>query len=201
MPGSGGDDNGKSPFLTFWTTLPGILTGVAAVITATVGLVTLLNSGSAGDDQPASSLGQPQVTTPATSSTTEPTAGEAEPEVLAHGRLAMVRGDQADLERGLIETSPRADLIFGPESTPHLFATASAFLAPGPGRGRPSEAAQAHSRHDTTSFRSSLNSIRAPFAFQPLSAMLRSSRLSPRPASITPSCAWHTASGGDRSRD
>lgn len=149
MPGSGGDDNGKSPFLTFWTTLPGILTGVAAVITATVGLVTLLNSGSAGDDQPASSLGQPQVTTPATSSTTEPTAGEAEPEVLAHGRLAMVRGDQADLERGLIETSPRADLIFGPESTPHLFATASAFLAPGPGRPTKRGCASALSaRHD-----------------------------------------------------
>ena len=132
--GSEADNNGKTRFLTFWTTLPGILTGVAAVITATVGLITLLNSGSTGNETPASSLGQAQVTTPATSSTMEPAGARSKPDVRANGSLTMARGDYADLERGLIEISPNADLIFGPESTPHLFATASAFLAPRPGR-------------------------------------------------------------------
>lgn len=34
----------------FWTTLPGILTGLAAVITALVGLFTLLGLGEEGDN-------------------------------------------------------------------------------------------------------------------------------------------------------
>jgi len=147
-PSSDSDDNGNSGFLTFWTTLPGILTGVAAVITAIVGLVTLLSSVGNDSKRPAATVGPAQVTTTAPSSTTAPaaeattqsTTRQANPgEALSHGRLEMMRGDYADLERGVTEASANADLIFGPESTPHLFGTASASLAPS--RGRPTKRA------------------------------------------------------------
>ena len=46
------------------------------------------------------------------------------------GRLSLRSGDSADLEQRQIATSPSADLIFGPESTPTIHATGSSFLAP-----------------------------------------------------------------------
>jgi hypothetical protein len=143
-PQAGSDDDRNSRFLTFWTTLPGILTGVAAVITAIVGLITLLNSGGSHDERATSSVGQARVTPATTNSTTAPpTAGTTTQSstgqvnsgaVLAQGRLEMMRGDHADLERGSIGIEPNADLMFGPESTPHLFGTGSAYLASSQGR-------------------------------------------------------------------
>jgi hypothetical protein len=146
-PSSESGGKGQGRFLAFWTTLPGILTGVAALLTAIVGLVALLNSGSSGDSTPASVPGASSVTTPVK----KPGVTGAETSgVLAHGRLALTRGDYADLERGLIEISPTADLIFGPESTPHLFATADAFLVPTHGAGSKRVCTTALSaRHDT----------------------------------------------------
>ena len=123
-PTSEAEGKGKG-FLAFWTTLPGILTGVAAVLTAIVGLITVLHSGSSGSST-ASPSGQASVTTSAaTQSTPSPVAG-----VLAQGRLAMTRGDSGDLERGVIEISTNSDVTFGPEVTPFLHAAGTAFLAP-----------------------------------------------------------------------
>jgi hypothetical protein len=47
-----------------------------------------------------------------------------------NGRLALHRGDEADLEQGLIGLSPNDDVMCGPESTPYLHAAGTAFLAP-----------------------------------------------------------------------
>lgn len=149
-PSSESEGKGKGRFLAFWTTLPGILTGVAALLTAIVGLVALLTSGGGGSNAPASAQRSASVTTPATTSVTKPgTASAKTSEVLAHGRLALTRGDYADLERDLIEISPNADLIFGPESTPNLFAAPPAFLSPtkGPASKRACTTALS-ARHD-----------------------------------------------------
>jgi hypothetical protein len=44
----------KGGFLAFWTTLPGILTGLAALITAVVGAIGLWKSQSGGNHPSAS---------------------------------------------------------------------------------------------------------------------------------------------------
>ena len=116
------DDSGKgkSGFLAFWTTLPGILTGVAAVVTAFVGLATFLRSTESAAVATTSRVTQPAALTAA------PAGGG----VLSHGRLSLRSGDQTDLETGVIGTSSGTDLSFGPESTPWLHAGADAFFAP-----------------------------------------------------------------------
>src|SRR3954451_22974036 len=98
------DDSGKakSGFLAFWTTLPGILTGVAAVITAFVGLATFLRSDTPSTEPAART--EPAQTTAATGSG-----------ILSRGRLSLRSGDQADLETGVIGVSTGTDLSFGPE--------------------------------------------------------------------------------------
>jgi hypothetical protein len=123
----------KGGFLAFWTTLPGILTGVAAVITASLGLATFLHSNkpSVRAAVTPSTDTQPAATTVATSATGA-AAGAA---ILAHGRLSLRRGDEADLETGVIENSLSTDLSFGPESTPwlHTAGGGDSFFAPVPG--------------------------------------------------------------------
>ncbi|MGH9278133.1 MAG: serine/threonine-protein kinase [Acidimicrobiales bacterium] len=59
-----------------------------------------------------------------------PGAGRPPGAVLAQGQLALDRTEYADLEAGRIGLSERADVIFGPEVTPHLFGSLPAFLAP-----------------------------------------------------------------------
>jgi len=125
-------------FLAFWTTLPGILTGVAAVITAIAGLIiywqtTGTSTGNA--NQPTRTAEQQPTQTPTTapsqqSGTTPTQTVDHANGVRARGRVNLNRGDQADLEQGLVAITPNSDLLFGPETTPNLFATASAFLAP-----------------------------------------------------------------------
>lgn len=132
-PSKDGSGRGSRGFLAFWTTLPGILTGVAALITAVVGLATLVNSWT-GDGQTAS----PSVTAAAsnssnTSATTSSGAGASGQDsagTVENGPLTLHRGQEADLEQGLIGVSPNDDVMFGPESTPYLYAAATAFLAP-----------------------------------------------------------------------
>jgi hypothetical protein len=127
---AGGDGTGRSGgFLAFWTTLPGILTGVAAVVTAIVGLVTIVQSGSNGGSAPAAQTAA--VTSPAATTGLAATTGASTPAgVLAHGRLSMNRDDSADLEQGVIVNSATSDVTFGPESTPYLHSAIDAFLAP-----------------------------------------------------------------------
>jgi hypothetical protein len=108
--------------LQFWTTLPGILTGLAAVLTAIVAVVGVLRSGGIGD-------GTATVESRAAStaaSTASVTIGGTQPDmVLTQGRLAMMDGDFADLEKTRIEVSHNADLAF---AAPQLLAEGPGFL-------------------------------------------------------------------------
>jgi hypothetical protein len=134
-PPAGPPDDEKEPgsgrFLAFWTTLPGILTSVAALITAIVALATLVHSWQGGS-QTASPDEAPAATTSSTMSTA------ASSGITRQGRtgmsrevsFALRRGDAADLEQGMISFSANDDVIFGPESTPYLYASGTASLAP-----------------------------------------------------------------------
>lgn len=94
----------------FWTTLPGILTGIAAVITASVGLITILTrpgrerSGTSAD-KPAATSSAPRSEPVATPSS--PTAG-----VFAQGRITMRSPDNADLEKGLAGTGVTGEDLY-----------------------------------------------------------------------------------------
>ena len=130
----------KGGFLAFWTTLPGILTGLAALITAIVGAIGLWKATDNGSSSPTTAGG-----TVATSETSTVASG-----FLSSGRISLVRSDPADLERGLIGQSADADVMFGPESTPTLHAGAEAFLAPVDTRPAKSACVAAlNGRHDT----------------------------------------------------
>jgi hypothetical protein len=123
--------NGSSGgFLAFWTTLPGILTGVAALITAIVGLATLVHSWT-GTSQNAAPLQTSATATNSASATSESTSsGQQATGTVENGRLALRRGDAADLEHGQVGFSATEDIMFGPETTPSLHAAGTAFLAP-----------------------------------------------------------------------
>ena len=134
MPDEPSSDR-KGGFLAFWTTLPGILTGLAALITAIIGAVGLWKSQSGGGDN-----GGAQAPVVATTDITG----------VSH-QLSLAPGDGADLEKGQIGSLVNADLAFGPESTPTLRAGASTFFAPV--EGTPNKArctAALSSRHDTS---------------------------------------------------
>lgn len=133
MPDEPSSDR-KGGFLAFWTTLPGILTGLAALITAIVGAVGLWKSQSGGDDK-----GSLPATVVATTDS-------------FHSRqLSLAPGDGADLEKGQIGSPVNTDLAYGPETTPTLRAGASTFFAPvqsTPNKARCTAALS--SRHDTS---------------------------------------------------
>jgi hypothetical protein len=107
------DDNRpatRGRFFTFWKTLPGILTGVAAVVTAIVSLVAVFHPlGHGSGPQVASTTGGgPSLTVVSTSATTLATklAG-----VLAQGQLSQRPGDSVDLAHGRVGNGvPGADL-------------------------------------------------------------------------------------------
>lgn len=90
----------RGGFWTFWTTLPGILTGFAAVVTAIVGLITLLNG--LGGEQ--NNTGGNQVVPGRSISTSGPPTTSNSPSdgVFAQGRLTMKSPDDADLEKGVV---------------------------------------------------------------------------------------------------
>ena len=93
----------RGGFWMFWTTLPGILTGVAALLTASVGLITALNR--PGRER---SVAASDKSVPAQSTTTSvPTVKSNSPPagVFAQGRLAMKSPESADLEKGLVGRS------------------------------------------------------------------------------------------------
>jgi hypothetical protein len=91
----------RGGFWTFWTTLPGILTGIAALVTAIVGLITVLNRPGRERNITANDKTVPM---PSSSASAEPRAtSSASPEgVFAKGRLTMKSPDGADLEKGLV---------------------------------------------------------------------------------------------------
>lgn len=124
--------NGSSGgFLAFWTTLPGILTGVAALITAIVGLATLLHSWTGTSQNAAPPLQTPATATNSAPATSESTSsGQQATGTVENGRLALRRGDAGDLEHGQVGFSATEDIMFGPETTPTLHAAGTAFLAP-----------------------------------------------------------------------
>jgi len=92
----------RGGFWTFWTTLPGILTGFAAVITAIVGFITLLNGlggerNNTGANQGVPGQGQSISTSGPTTASSSPSNG-----VFIQGRLTMKSPDDADLEKGVV---------------------------------------------------------------------------------------------------
>jgi hypothetical protein len=143
--GSSSDDARTSRgrgFWAFWTSLPGVLTGVATLITAIVGVVTLVNSlgGSASSGQ--SAAGATGTTSgvvsapPASGAATSPSSAAAAGTI--HGRLTMVPGDAADLESGRVGNGvPNADLtLLGNGVGGHVYELTSlgGSLAPVSGR-------------------------------------------------------------------
>jgi len=107
--------SGKGGFLTFWTTLPGILTGIAALITAIVGLATFLHSGknTASTASPEQSLAETANSTTAGATTSN--SGPAG--TIKEGRLALCRGDAGGHDVQLRKLGTCRDYQGGP---PHI---------------------------------------------------------------------------------
>ena len=115
-------------FWKFWTTLPGVLTALAALLTAIVGIVTAWQSlteddGAAGP-VPAGDL-------PAVSTAVELSGSRGMPAgVLAQGRLTMKDADFADLEAGRVGGPDNDDLYL--HGTDELLASYGVAPTPGP---------------------------------------------------------------------
>ncbi len=91
---------GRRGFWKFWATLPGVLTGVAALLTATVGTVTAWQS-LTKDEGDAGSV--PAGDRPGVSTTVEASSRADKPAgVLAQGQVTMKDADFADLEAGRV---------------------------------------------------------------------------------------------------
>jgi hypothetical protein len=97
---------------SFWTTLPGILTGLAALITALVGLAALFLG--RGEGSPATSAENPAVTdrgsaaTPADSGAGEPAGGQGA--VMSSVELQL--GESVDVDTGLIGSNVSGELVW-----------------------------------------------------------------------------------------
>jgi hypothetical protein len=95
---------------SFWTTVPGILTGVAGLLTAVVALIGLLHALNvgAGAGSTRASGGGAAVSSPSARATSSaPVSG-----VLSSGRLTMREQDHADLEHGRINNAGDYDIYF-----------------------------------------------------------------------------------------
>jgi hypothetical protein len=91
-PGAGGDNSGHG-FLAFWGSLPAVLKGLAAVITAAIALLGVWRSLDGGGEtlKPSAGAGGG-----ATSAAGEP--GGPTGDALAHGRLTLQDKDTANLK-------------------------------------------------------------------------------------------------------
>lgn len=103
------DEPGRSSprengFLAFWKTLPGILTGVAAVLTAIGGLAAVWINFSGPPEQEPPATTTDAVRTPQATPTSAPSAsaGPNDAGVLHEDRIEMVDTDYVDLEAGKI---------------------------------------------------------------------------------------------------
>jgi hypothetical protein len=122
----------KNRFLQFWTTLPGILTGLAALLTAIVAVFGVWRSagdgsGGGGSEGVSAATIESRAANPGASTTAAINGGTQPEGVLIQSHLAMMDGDFADLEKARIEVSHNADLAF---EAPQLLAQGSGFLAP-----------------------------------------------------------------------
>jgi hypothetical protein len=100
-PAPGSQAARRGGFWTFWTTLPGILTGLAALVTAIVGLLALFNGGGGRQSNaPASgsALGLPNQGSPQTTSTSTQAAATSRLPggVFSNGKIRMKSPDDAD---------------------------------------------------------------------------------------------------------
>lgn len=94
----------------FWTTLPGILTGIAAVITASVGLITILSR--TGRERSGTPADKPAATSSAPASAPVASPSTPSASVFAQGRITMRSPDNADLEKGLAGTGVTGEDLY-----------------------------------------------------------------------------------------
>lgn len=117
-------DDGKGParggFLAFWSSLPGVLTGIAAVLTAAIALVGVWRSLDDGTDTPTRLEAAPVTTSATTTATTTDGSGAPEAGVLAEGRLTMNADARiANLKRKRVSSSDAdADLWLNGSGNP-----------------------------------------------------------------------------------
>lgn len=109
-----GGPAGRGGFWAFWSTLPGVLTALAALVTAVVGLGSLFIGSVDRTNAPSTSPGAvlPTASSPSGASSGDRSSGGLAQGVLAQGRLTMAEGDTADLEHGLVGQPPNSDLTF-----------------------------------------------------------------------------------------
>jgi hypothetical protein len=95
---------GRSGFLAFWTTLPGILTGLAALLTAAVGVFSLWHSLNGSSPTAASRVGtSASVSTQSIPSAPPTISSNPAGGILRQGELSLDctnRGSGANLEKG-----------------------------------------------------------------------------------------------------
>ena len=123
---SGGDEETGGGFLAFWSSLPGVLKGLAAVLTAAIALIGVWRSLDGGDGgseaasptvAPGTDADGATVATGSGVGTTEP--GAPSGDVVAEGRLTMLDNDTANLKRKHVGPSdPNADLWLQGAGTP-----------------------------------------------------------------------------------
>jgi hypothetical protein len=142
-----GGPTGRGGFWAFWSTLPGVLTALAALVTAVVGLGSLFIGSGDRTNAPSTSRGAvpPTASSPSGASSGDRSTGGLAQGMLTQGRLTMAEGDTADLEHGLVGQPPSDDLLF----YTHDFIN-SAGMAPAPEQADKATCVSALStRHDT----------------------------------------------------
>jgi hypothetical protein len=152
-PTPGSQKARRSGFVTFWTTLPGILTGSAAVITAIVGLITLLNGLGGGQHNGGQHNGTAnQVPVEIASSSGPATASShlSNGIYVQRNRFAMKSPDDADLETAVVGSGlSRGDLYLYCSGTQCLLNAMSSLMTATEDRGTKSSCIAAlSSRHD-----------------------------------------------------
>lgn len=117
-------DDGSARRSSFWTTLPGILTGIAALVTALVGAAALFSHSGDTPQSPASGSHVGVATASSSAPTRAPTsasAPNAAPSVDAAtastiSRFVLNAGDWLDVETGITGSSViGGDLIYRPD--------------------------------------------------------------------------------------
>jgi hypothetical protein len=111
---------------SFWTTVPGILTGVAGLMTAAVALIGLLHALNVGAGTATTAISGRSGPTSTASGSASPSVSASG--VLASGQLTMYDEDHADLEHGRINNAGDFDIYFGGDTIGA--SVYGAFLAP-----------------------------------------------------------------------
>jgi len=116
-PGAGDEETGGG-FLAFWSSLPGVLKGLAAVITAAIALLGVWRSlDGGGDDKTVTPSTSGGAGTTAAGTTGAPVASSGD--ALAEGRLTLQDKDSANLQAKRVRIGdPNADLTLHGAGTP-----------------------------------------------------------------------------------